>query len=61
MPQVDTLLMKKINFDFGKSSTEGQGEINLVCLGGYIKPVIVFFQCIIKALQVLVIGSVLSF
>lgn len=61
MPHVDTLLMKKINFDFGKSSTEGQGEINLVCLGGYIKPVIVFFQCIIKALQVLVIGSVLSF
>lgn len=50
--------MKKRNFSFGKNSTEGQGEINLVCLGSYIKPAIVFFQHFIKAVQVLVIGSV---
>lgn len=50
--------MRKRNFSFGNSVTDDQGEINLVCLGSYIKAVIVFFQCITQAVQVLVIGSV---
>lgn len=46
MPFGDFIFGKKSNFSFGESSTGDQAEIILVCLGIYVKSVIVFFQCI---------------
>jgi len=44
VPFGDFIFVKKRNFSFGESSTRGQADIILVCLGMCIRTVIVFFQ-----------------